>query len=251
MSGSFPHIHFHALPMSLDPRRQKELHKLVEKLGIEDASSVNWVLLDQALVDISLSPLHNNQVLEFLGDAALRLAAAEFLQSVYPQLEVGEMAAVRSQLVSDKTLAILADSYGLSHYLWLSDSAQSDRAGYASRMADAFEAVLGALYLSTHNLSLIRPWLDAQFERLTQAIQQDPARQNYKAALQELTQAHHKQLPEYRVTEISQSHADPERFAAEVWYQDQRWGQGKGPSIKQAEQVAAKVAFTALKLALA
>jgi ribonuclease III len=236
--------------MPLDPRRQQALHRLTEKLGIADAALVNWALLDQALVDISLSPQHNNQVLEFLGDAALRLAAAEFLQEVYPQLEVGEMAAVRSQLVSDRTLATLADSYGLNRYLWLSDSAQSDRAGYASRMADAFEAVLGALYLSTHNLRLIRPWLDAHFERLTQAIQQDPARQNYKAALQELTQAHHKQLPEYRVTEISQSHADPERFVAEVWYQNQRWGEGKGPSIKQAEQVAAKAAFTTLQASL-
>ncbi|NEP15424.1 MAG: ribonuclease III [Leptolyngbya sp. SIO4C1] len=234
----------------LDPRRQRELTRLVEKLGLSEGQRVQWQLLDQALSDISASPGYNNQQLEFLGDAVLRLAAAEFLREAHPQMAVGEMAAVRSQLVSDRTLAALAARYGLEQYLWLSASASSDKAGHASRLADAFEAVLGALYLSTQDFQLIRPWLDLHFEQLTQQIQQDPARHNYKAALQELTQAHHKQLPAYRVTEISQRHGDPERFQAEVWYQEQVWGQGKGPSIKQAEHVAARAAYDPLKALL-
>ena len=113
-------------------------------------------------------------------------------------------------------------------------------------MADTFEAVLGALYLSAANLSLIRPWLDAHFERLTRILQTDPARQNYKAALQELTQSHYKALPVYKATEISQIHGDEERFHAEAWFQDRRLGEGKGRSIKLAEQAAAKVALITL-----
>lgn len=233
-----------------DPRRQYELEKFIETLGLPSSSPVNWDLLHLALVDISFSPRLNNQKLEFLGDAALRLAAAEFLRTFYPDLEVGEMAAVRSQLVSDRTLAELAAQYGFGRYLIMSPSARSDRAGRPSRLADAFEAVLGALYLSTGTLSLIRPWLDVHFERLTQLVQQDPARHNYKAALQELTQAHHKQLPEYRVTEISQIHGAAERFRAEVWYGGRSWGEGKGRSIKQAEQTAAQVAYGNLKTVL-
>ncbi|MEO1590135.1 MAG: ribonuclease III [Cyanobacteria bacterium J06632_22] len=208
--------------------------------------AVNWALLDQALTDISTSADYNNQHLEFLGDAVLRLAAAEFLREAYPTLSVGEMAATRSQLVSDRTLTSLAQRYQLGQQLKLSSSAVGDRAGHASRLADAFEAVLGALYLSTHDLSLVRPWLDDDLQRLTQALQQDPARRNYKAALQELTQSHDKQLPEYRVSEISQVHGDPERFYAEVWYQDQSWGSGKGGSRKQAEQMAAQQALAKL-----
>ena len=107
--------------------------------------------------------------------------------------------------------------------------------------------MLGAFYLSTHNLNLIRPWLDPHFERLTCAIKNDPARQNYKAALQELTQAHSKQLPEYSAEEISQRHGDPERFYAQVHYQGKAWGKGKGPSIKQAEQRAAQQAYEQLE----
>lgn len=230
-----------------DPRRQQELTSLLAKFGLENSQAVQWDLLHQALIDISRSADQNNEVLEFLGDAALRLAAAEFLQENYPQMSVGEMAAVRSQLVSDRTLALLAKEYGFSRYLQISASAAGDRAGQNSRLADAFEAVLGALYLSTHNLSLIRPWLDIHFERLTNAIKNDPARQNYKAALQELTQAHSKQLPEYNVEEISQGHGDPERFYAQVQYQGKLWGNGKGPSIKQAEQLAAQQAYQQLE----
>ncbi len=92
-------------------------------------------------------------------------------------------------------------------------------------------------------MELIRPWLDPHFERLTTEIRLDPARLNYKAALQEWTQAHFKVLPEYRVAEVNQTNRTLERFFAEVWLHDNKLGEGKGRSIKAAEQAAAKVAF--------
>ena len=234
----------------LDPRRQQELHRLVLKLGLSKSAPVHWEKLDLALTHISVSTETNYEQLEFLGDAALRLAAAEFLLETYPNLKVGEMAAIRSHLVSDRTLADLAECYGLERYLLISASAAGDRAGRQSRLADAFEAILGALYLSTQNLRLIRPWLDSHLQRLATEVRTDPALQNYKAALQELTQAHNHTLPEYRVQEIRHSHGDPERFSAEAWFQGKQWGYGKGASIKLAEQAAAEKAFWALKKGL-
>ncbi|MBE9077289.1 ribonuclease III [Romeria aff. gracilis LEGE 07310] len=237
----------------IDPRRQRDLEKLIAKLGLSldlpPGIAIDWTQLHLALVDAS-SAEQNNQQLEFLGDAALRLAAAAFLLEAHPTMSVGEMAAVRSQLVSDRTLTGLADRYGLERYLQISSSAAGDRPGRPRRLADAMEAVLGALYLSVDDLSLIRPWLDPFFDHQTREIQQDPARQNYKAALQELTQAHYKSLPQYQVQELNQTHGDPERFAAEVWFQEQSWGKGNGPSIKQAEQAAARLAFGKLQAAL-
>ena len=149
-------------------------------------------------------------------------------------------------LVSDRILASLATRYGIEPYLLVTSS---DKEGQQSRLADAFEAVLGALYLSTHTLELIRPWLDPHFIQLAIEIRSDPARLNYKAALQEWTQGHFKVLPEYRVIETTQGHrpeAADERFTAEVWLQDRQLGQGKGRTIKAAEQAAAQVAFMAL-----
>lgn len=210
---------------------------------LPEEAPIKWDLLDLALTHRTVSTEANYEQLEFVGDAVVRLVAAEFLLETYPDCPVGEFAAIRSILVSDRILAQLADHYELSRYLLVSERAAADKAGEVSRKADAFEAVLGALYLSTHSLELIRPWLDPHLRQLASEIRSDPARQNYKDALQEWTQARYQILPEYRVKDTRRFHGDPERFTAEVWLQGQRLGQGKGPSKKTAEQAAAKDAF--------
>ncbi|MEQ8752119.1 MAG: ribonuclease III [Coleofasciculus sp. G1-WW12-02] len=229
--------------MTIDPRRHKQLQKLVQKLGLLDNAPVQWYLIDLALTHPSMSADVNYDQLEFVGDAVVRIAASELLFETYPKAKVGDFAAIRSVLVSDRVLAQLAQEYGLERYLLLAPSAAADKMGETSRRADAFEAMLGALYLSTHTLELIRPWLDPHFQRLTEEILKDPARQNYKDALQEWTQAHYKRLPEYRLTETNTVEVNENRFTAQVWFQGQQLGEGKGRSKKAAEQAAAKDAF--------
>lgn len=228
------------------PRRQRQLESLVRKLGLPPGLPIKWELLDLALTHPSVSESANYEQLEFVGDAVVRLAAAVVLWETYPDCPVGDFAAIRSVLVSDRILAQLAREYGFQLYLLVAGSATSDKIGQESRLADAFEAVLGALYLSTNNLELIRPWLDFHLQKLATDIRRDPARLNYKAALQEWTQAEFKVLPEYRVREVNQPNQNQERFAAEVWLHDNKLGEGKGRSIKAAEQAAAKVAFLAI-----
>lgn len=226
-----------------DPRRQKQLWQFVQKLGLPAQTPVKWELLDLALTHPSISAEANYDQLEFVGDAVVRLAASEVLFETYPDAPVGEFAAIRSVLVSDRLLAELAQAYGLERYLLVSSSAASDKAGETSRLADSFEAVLGALYLSTNTLELVRPWLDSHLQKLAAEIREDPARQNYKDALQEWTQGHYKILPEYRLTETGLVHGDANRFTAEVWLKDRRLGEGTGRSKKAAEQAAAKQAY--------
>jgi ribonuclease III len=229
-----------------DPRRNKQLQTLIQKLGLSATAPVNWLLLDLALTHPSASKERNYQQLEFVGDAVVRLAAAEILLETYPDAPVGEFAALRSMMVSDRTLADFAEIYGLERYLAIASSAIADQAGRVSRLADAFEAVLGALYLSTQTMILVRPWLDVLLLEKAVEIRQDPARQNYKDALQEWTQARYKILPEYRVKEIREATDDEERFTAEVWLNDRMLGTGVGRSKKTAEQAAAKEAFLAI-----
>ncbi|MDF5733693.1 MAG: ribonuclease III [Rhizonema sp. PD38] len=228
------------------PRRQRQLESLVQKFGLPAQAAIKWSLLDLALTHSTVSESANYEQLEFVGDAVVRLVAALVLWENYPDCPVGDFAAIRSVLVSDRVLARLAKEYGLELYLLVTGSAVADKFGQESRLADAFEAVLGALYLSTSNLELIRPWLDPLFKELTAEIRLDPAKFNYKAALQEWTQGHFKVLPEYRVVEINQPHYNQDRFVAEVWLYDKKLGEGKGRSIKTAEQAAAKVAFLSL-----
>lgn len=231
----------------LDPRRQKQLTQFIDKLGNFDKSLVNWSLLDRALTHATFSPERNYEQLEFVGDAVIRLAAADFLFERFPHSSEGELSAIRSVLVSDRTLSQIAESYGLGRYLRVAASAANDKIGEETRLAASFEAVLAALYLSTSDLSLVRPWLDGRLRELAETVRQDPTLQNYKGALQVWTQANYHTLPEYRVTEIGQSHGDRERFLAEVWFQGRRWGQGKGQSKKLAEQAAAQMAYQVLQ----
>ncbi|NJN03303.1 MAG: ribonuclease III [Leptolyngbyaceae cyanobacterium SL_1_1] len=236
-------------PVLLTPERQLQLQQLIVHLGLPAETEVDWEILNLALIHPSFQPNEAYERLEFLGDAALRLAASEFLLKTLPTAMVGEVAELRSRLVSDRILAELANDHNVEQFLWLSEAAIRDRAGRGSRLADTFEAILGALYSTTQNTELIHPWLDPHFQRLTAIIRSDPARQNYKAALQEWTQAHYRELPEYRVQELSQQHGDPERFGSAVWFQSRQWGAGKGSSIKLAEQAAARQAYEALQSA--
>ncbi|MBE9221284.1 ribonuclease III [Cyanobacterium stanieri LEGE 03274] len=227
-----------------DPRRRIELQKLLKKLGLTDLSQVNWTLLDTALTHSSFSHENNYEQLEFVGDAVVRLVAAELLKETYPTLPVGEYAAIRSVIVSDRFLAEIAELYGIETYLLIAPNVRGDRMGRISRLADAFEAILGALYESTKTMELIRYWLDPVLSEKAAQVHADPARQNYKDALQEWTQRVHKSLPTYVVQEHRLNKGgENERFLAQVWLKDQLLGEGKGATKKASHQAAAKQAF--------
>ena len=230
-----------------DPRRKQQLQKLIIKLGLPATASINWKLLDLALIHPSISATHNYEHLEFVGDAVIRLVAAEVLLETYPNEPVGEFAAIRSIMVSDRVLARLAQHYGIEPYLIIGTNATGNPTGRQSWLADAFEAVLGALYLSTHNMDLVRPWLDKALLTQAEEVRNDPARQNYKDALQEWTQKNHRILPTYKVIENPNFSTPQTRFLAEVWLRDRLLAKGLGGSKKRAEQAAAKEAFLSLK----
>ena len=184
-----------------------------------------------------------------MGDAVIRLLMAKLLWENDRATQVGDWSAVRAALVSDRTLADLAQIYGLQNYLIIGPSAMGDPKGESSRLADAFEALLGALYLSTQDLTLIEPWLTPKLQERAATVRADPAYQNYKAALQQWTQAHFGVLPEYRVQDthqLSDTANEDQRFAAEVWIKGDCLGTGAGRTIKAAEKAAAEEAFLQL-----
>ena len=228
-----------------DPRRKRELTKLLENLGVPDLSAINWDLLDTALTHQSISATNNYEQLEFIGDSVVRLACAELLFEIYPELPVGDFAAIRSILVSDRFLAEIAEQYGVEKYLLMTSGVRNDRGGKASRLADAFEAILGALYEATKDMSLVRPWLDPILQEKAAQVKADPARQNYKDALQEWSQGKYKLLPTYKVTQNQTKNTQnrQERFFAQVWLKDNFLGEGKGATKKASQQAAAKQAY--------
>jgi ribonuclease III len=229
-----------------NPGRQRQLQSLISRLGLTDSTAVQWVLLDLALTHPSASSTANYEQLEFVGDAVIRLLMAKLLWQNDRSAQVGDWSAVRSALVSDRTLADLAGIYGLKNFLMIGPSAMGDPKGEPSRLADTFEALLGALYLSTQDLSLIEPWLAPKLQQRAAAVRADPTYQNYKAALQQWTQARYGILPEYRVQDTHQPEKtvnEEQRFTAEVWVQGDCLATGAGRTIKAAEKAAAEAAF--------
>jgi len=230
-------------PPKLPAQRVAQLQRLLRLLGAGEIPDLDWNLLDEALVHPSASPERNYQQLEFLGDSVLRLAASELLYELYPEATAGQYSAMRAVLVSDRVLAEIAASFGLGRYLQVGSGAENDRAGERSRLADAFEAVLGALYASAGTLEVVRPWLDPLLQERAETLRHDPTLENYKDALQGWTQGRYKCLPEYRVRENVPEQNAPDRFAADVWLRDRHLGSGVGRSKKAAEQAAARVAY--------
>ncbi|MBC8120298.1 MAG: ribonuclease III [Gemmatimonadaceae bacterium] len=226
--------------------RQAQLKQLIQGLvQPRQTASINWALLDQSLIHPSYcggdSDYHNDR-LEFLGDEVVRLLATEFLWQKYAHLPVGELTAVRSVLVSDRVLSGLAREYRLDAYLKVGGS--EDAGGETSRLAASFEAFLAALYLSTGNAELIRPWLLPRLDALAAAVLADPVRGNYRTALQEFTQKYFSLLPDYRVSDGTTTGP---HFTCTVWLKDRCWGEGGGRTKKLAQAAAARVAYCALR----
>ena len=201
--------------------------------------------LDEALTHTSAGLALNHEQLEFLGDAVLRLAASEFLEQARPGLAVGQRAALRAQLVSDRWLAELGEHCGIDAVLRIGPMAAGDSSGRATLRAEACEAVIGALYRIWGDLSAVQHWLTPHWQRTLAELQADPHRHNWKSALQEWSQGQGRGLPSYRCDECSQVHGDPRRFHCRVALGDQALGEGWGGSRREAEQQAARDALAA------
>ena len=186
----------------------------------------------------------SNERLEFLGDAVVGLAVAAYLYEHYPHLPEGELAKVRASVVSASTLAVLGRELGLGDGLRLGkgESASGGREK-ASILADAVEAVLGAVYLDRGwgaVCGLIERLLGAEIDQTAL----DPGVHDYKTRLQEFIAGRGTSAPQYRLAESGPDHE--KRFVAEVLLDGVVLGAGEGSSKKQSEQAAARDAWSSL-----
>ena len=227
--------------------RQAALTKLLQRLGIEETGDMATLLLiDRALTHISTGLDQNHERLEFLGDAVLRLTATEFIDRQHPTLSVGACSNLRAQLVSDRWLAELGQRIELEPLLNLGAKAQGDAAARDTLLADATEALIGAVYAGQASLEPIHRWLTPHWQQTSTAVLNAPHTFNSKSALQEWSQSQDLGLPTYVTEERSQGHGDPHRFESSVWVGDQLLAEGRGRSHKEAEKNAAIAALQSL-----
>lgn len=209
-------------------------------------------LYEQALLHRSVlrgepnSHLLSNERLEFLGDAVLGFVTAEHLFNEFPEHDEGFLTRLRAKIVNGQALASFATQLGLGSVILLSDNMdQSGGRENPTILADAFEAVIGALYLDLGEeaaRTFIQEKILEEIDLLDLAHQRD----NYKSLLLEHVQSLGWPQPRYRVThEEGPSHE--KTFTVEVILNDKSYGQGQARSKKKAEQAAAGEAIDRLR----
>ena len=186
----------------------------------------------------------SNERLEFLGDSVLGLVITDHVYRTYPALPEGELAKVRASVVNSALLAEVAAELDIGAHLLLGKG--EDASGGREKpsiLADAMEAVIGAVYLDGGWPAAADLVLTLLGDRVIEAAA-GPGGQDYKTRLQELAARTFDQLPRYYVLDEGPDHA--KKFFATVQVGGIERGSGEGRSKKQAEQAAARAAWAAL-----
>jgi ribonuclease-3 len=211
----------------------------------------NWNLFIESLLHRSYLPYlrdrwSSNERLEFLGDAVLNFVVADYLLKSYPEMEEGDLTKVRSRLVNRRILAQRARELRMSEFMLLSSSAtQSVDSGSESILSDAFEALIGALYLDG-GLEVAARFIQRTLlfnELVMSSLVTD---ENYKSALLEYTQGHALAIPRYVIVREEGPDHD-RRFTVEVYIGSESYGVGTGRNKKDAEQAAAAQALERIR----
>lgn len=191
------------------------------------------------------NPGHDsNERLEFLGDAVLGLVVTDMAFREFPALPEGELAKLRAAMVNMTALADVARDLGLGDHVLLGKGEEmSGGRDKASILADAFEAILGAVYLD-RGLDTTRKLIERLFRPRMIAYARGEGGRDYKTILQEMASSDLHALPEYRIAERGPDHE--KEFTATVFLAGEPWGTGTGRSKKEAEQQAAHEAYRRL-----
>lgn len=230
-------IPFMSQPVGIAPEL---MNPLEERIGYKFRNSL---LLAEALTHPSISlerkdyPF-DNQRMEFLGDAVLQVIVTDHLYRMFPDFEEGRLTKLRSRLVSRNGLQVLAKKIGLGEFLMMGKGEEaSGGRERASTLADAFEALVGAIYLDG-GLEAAARFVMPHIREAIDATKLEARDENPKGYLQELLQSISLNAPTYEI--ISQSGPDHQKhFECRVMWEGIELGMGGGASKKQAEIAAA------------
>ncbi|USD65655.1 ribonuclease III [Vibrio sp. SCSIO 43136] len=216
-----------------------QIATLERKLGYQfnDAE-----LIHLALTHRSANSKHNER-LEFLGDSILSFVIADDLYHRFPKVNEGDMSRMRATLVRGNTLAELGREFVLGDYLKLGPG-ELKSGGFRrdSILADAVEAIIGAIYLDS-DIEQVRKIILAWYASRLESIQPGVSQKDPKTRLQEFLQGRRKPLPVYSVTKIKgEAHNQEFTVTCEVTGIEEPVV-GKGSSRRKAEQAAAETAL--------
>lgn len=217
---------------------------LTQHLGVEISPALLELAFTHRSFAYEAGIKETNERLEFLGDSVLGLVVTEELYQKYPELDESRLSPLRSGIVNMRALADIARTLNLGSYIRLGKGEEVTHGREKnSLLADAFEALLGALYLE-HGFATTS---DVIRRLIAPALADAMARGagiDGKTALQELAASLGKGAPEYRVSESGPDH--DKNFTATAFVAGEALGSGEGKSKREAEQSAARIAYDTL-----
>lgn len=190
--------------------------------------------------------LHYNERIEFLGDSVLSLVISEYLYKMYPKLPEGELTVTRAKIVCENSLAKCASDIGLGKFLLLGKGEElSGGRDKISIQSDAFEALIGAIYIDG-GFETAKSFILKYMEDIIKSCVEGKLFYDFKTQLQELVQQNGEQHILYNV--VNESGPDHNKtFVTEVSINGSIVGKGTGHSKKESEQNAAKDALKMLQ----
>lgn len=210
-------------------------------IDVKNHKLINQALVHSSYVNEHKTMIHDNERLEFMGDAVLQVWSSKTLFLLEPELNEGNMTTLRAQLVCEEALASYNRELGWYKYLYL--GVGEEKMGGRNRdsiLADMFEALLGAIYLDQGYDAI-----DIILDRVVTPMIASPKSErviDYKTKLQEYVQSDSRKTVHYQVLSIDGPSNKP-LFDVAVMLDDITLGVGQGYSKKRAEQMAAKDAF--------
>ena len=226
------------------------LERLDESLGVAfNDPALREMALTHRSFAFERGLIATNERLEFLGDSVLGLVVTDMAYREYPEMPEGALAKLRAAVVNMTALADVARSLRLGEIVLLGKGEeQSGGRDKSSILADALEAVFGAVYLD-RGLEVATALIEGLFRPRMQAYVRGEGDRDYKTILQELASQAFRSMPEYRLEERGPDHE--KEFTATVHLGGEPMGTGTGRSKKEAEQRAAAQAFARMSDRLA
>lgn len=239
------HISNGGIKMKLDKKRLQQITEFQSLVGYKfnKIYIINEALTHSSYANESRNKyIYNNERLEFLGDSVLSIVVSEYIYLKYNNLPEGELTKVRASVVCEPSLAEQAKKIDLGKYLLLGKGEEvTGGRNRVSILADAFEAVIGALYLDG-GMDIASKFVLSTLSNSIELASKGKLFRDYKTDLQELLQSKYDDKISYKVTgETGPDHN--KTFEVEVLLGENVLGRGQGKSKKEAEQMAAKIAL--------
>jgi len=234
-------------PPPISRERKEELHlfEIHANIRFRNLAFLNLAFCHRSYANEAGSPINNNEKLEFLGDSVLGLVVCEYLYANLPEKNEGELARIKSFVVSEGTLEVIGKHLKIENFI-LIGKGEEYSGGRTKRaiIADCMEAIIGAYYLDSGFKAVRRFILEAIVPEITKVLE-DRHQKDYKTLLQEYVQKNFKGYPRYALVKRTGPDHD-KTFWVNVSVDGKSYGPGKGKNKKEAEQSAAGVAYDTL-----